>query len=428
MVRSDATLMALRQQTGDERKLWLLSALLAVVLTLLILGFFGLGSTIEWTFVVKPRQEKQLEPATDVLVVMEPALATEPAARQQAPVMAETQEKTPPVPQASPTPAAPSAEQLRTPEPSADVLLKKRFARTSAEQEVAHAVTSPVFGERNTEAVSDSAPVPGAPLLPSQAGVAPRSADDVETVNNRYQDGKLDVPPASPAVAPERMVTQVPAPASTPEPSPAAESQAQPNQALPEPLARIPAMAGDTAVPRALAPGIDDRPRAKPESEPASASAAPPKLDGTDKAMPKSRPDVAKPQLMTSDDPAFNGNQKKTRILGSVSRSGTSSQQVAASPLGKYQAQLSRVIESEWHRNCVKYRDFIKPGILTLRFVIDDRGAVRSVMLVEMVEAGDVQKGFTMNTIRQAKIPPLPADVQKELNGEPLELIYNFYF
>jgi hypothetical protein len=45
-----------------------------------------------------------------------------------------------------------------------------------------------------------------------------------------------------------------------------------------------------------------------------------------------------------------------------------------------------------------------------------------------MVNAGEVQKGFTLKSIRQAKLPTIPADLKKELDGEPLEITYNFYF
>jgi hypothetical protein len=44
------------------------------------------------------------------------------------------------------------------------------------------------------------------------------------------------------------------------------------------------------------------------------------------------------------------------------------------------------------------------------------------------METGEVQKGFTLNAIRDAEIPPMPAVLKKEFAKEPLELIFNFYF
>ena len=44
------------------------------------------------------------------------------------------------------------------------------------------------------------------------------------------------------------------------------------------------------------------------------------------------------------------------------------------------------------------------------------------------METGEVQKGFTLNSIRDANIPAMPANLKKNYEKEPLELIFNFYF
>ena len=53
---------------------------------------------------------------------------------------------------------------------------------------------------------------------------------------------------------------------------------------------------------------------------------------------------------------------------------------------------------------------------------------MRSVQFVGDMTTGEVQKGFTLNSIRDAKIPAMPAAVRKDFVKEPLELIFNFYF
>jgi hypothetical protein len=53
---------------------------------------------------------------------------------------------------------------------------------------------------------------------------------------------------------------------------------------------------------------------------------------------------------------------------------------------------------------------------------------VRTVQFVGNMETGEVQKGFTLNAIRDAAIPPMPAALKKDFANEPLELIFNFYF
>jgi len=127
------------------------------------------------------------------------------------------------------------------------------------------------------------------------------------------------------------------------------------------------------------------------------------------------------------DDPAFSGNQKKTAIRGSISRTGRSSLDVADTPLGRYQAIISRAVELEWQRNCTRHRDFITPGYLTIRFFVEASGKVRRVQFVDG-QTPEIQKGFTLNSIRDADIPPMPAALKDDYAKEPLELIFNFYF
>jgi hypothetical protein len=101
---------------------------------------------------------------------------------------------------------------------------------------------------------------------------------------------------------------------------------------------------------------------------------------------------------------------------------------VEDSPLGRYQAIISRAVEQEWQRNCVRHRDFITPGFLTVRFFVEADGKVRSVQFVGDMETGEVQKGFTLNSIRNAEIPAMSRSLRKEYDKEPLELIFRFYF
>jgi hypothetical protein len=140
------------------------------------------------------------------------------------------------------------------------------------------------------------------------------------------------------------------------------------------------------------------------------------------------------PSARAINDPVFSGNQRKTAIVGSISRTGRSALNVADSPLGRYQAAISRAVELEWQRNCVRHRDFITPGYLTVRFYVEPSGKVKSVQFVgqmgtgEVKKGGEIQKGFTLNSIRDAEIPPMPAALKKEFSKDPLELTFNFYF
>lgn len=373
----------------SQSKLWLVSFLCSLFLCLLGVLLFGILSLTSMIF--SPTRPIP-RPAEQVVVVLAPAL----------PKVA--------TPAAPPTQAA--AEKDRP-----------QFTRTSADQESAPPEKADFIGDRDTTATSDSIPLAGAPAMPSQAGREPRRPKEIETTNSKPQDG--DITHTSP---------------STPAPQPMAQpSPRTPNENFPQ---ELPNKASTLAENR-TEQEMPDKPEQKeitpketiageiPVERTAKQEEIKPKpMVDTENSREKTTqlPKPNKPREPDPTTPGFRGNQQKTKISGSITRQGKSALNVANTSLVRYHAALSRAIEQEWHRNCTKYRDFITPGILTMRFVIDPSGSVRSVSVVEMVDAGEVQKGFTLNSIRQAKLPAIPADLKKELDGEPLEITYNFYF
>lgn len=299
-----------------------------------------------------------------------------------------------------------------------------RFARTIDDQASAPVEKPDFMGERDTQATSDRTPDPTAPALPSQAGIEPLHKDDFETTESNYQDGSLTGSRARPEIPSE----QTP-PAPSREAPPATASQAAP-QGLNIPDPGIDEMKSTPPPRETLVEGPNpvDVPVPIDPPDPSAIKPTPPKrpAEGSPDQEPEEtpKPPTAKPV----NDPAFRGNQRKAAIIGSISRSGRSALNVADTPLGRYQATISRAVELEWQRNCVRHRDFITPGFLTVRFYVEPSGKVKTVEFVSEMEKGQVQKGFTLNSIRDAEIPAMPASLKKEFAKEPLELIFNFYF
>ncbi|MES2657010.1 MAG: hypothetical protein V4689_00220 [Verrucomicrobiota bacterium] len=298
-----------------------------------------------------------------------------------------------------------------------------KFARTSDDQIAPPPEKAAFIGERDTQATSDRAPDATAPPLPSQAGEKPRSEDDFETTESDYRDGKLATesakatPPASdpaPAMQPidPAMASQSPAGKKVQNPGNDETTSTPPP---PEKLLAGPDPV-DVPVPKETVSTDEIKP-------------TPPKRqkDGGSPAKAAELPKPATPP-QPINDPAFAGYQRKAAIVGSISRTGRSALNVADTPLGRYQAIISRAVELEWQRNCVRHRDFITPGYLTVRFFVETSGKVRTVQFVGKMETGEVQKGFTLNSIRDAEIPAMPASLKQEYTKQPLELIFNFYF
>ncbi|MCU0798015.1 MAG: hypothetical protein MUF31_19010 [Akkermansiaceae bacterium] len=255
------------------------------------------------------------------------------------------------------------------------------FVRTNPEDQAEPVEDAPFMGENDTRAASEKPAVEDGPEnLPNQDGVEP-VFDELETTESDYQDGDLD----SSAVADPTAV-----PETTPSPpmpeTAAAESEATGNE-------------GEGSAAKGEAEGEGDEQQPKPPSPPT-----------------------------VTQQPGFRGNQKRTQLRGSISRSGRPALDVDAGPLGKYHAEISRAIEQAWQRQVVKNRDFITPGVIRVRVVLDPQGEVRTVATVEEFGIGTIQKGFTHAAIREADLPAMPPEVKRDLQGEPLELLYNFIF
>lgn len=321
--------------------------------------------------------------------------------------------------QRTPAPAVEAPAEEPGEEPPPDQFVRTLAAQASPEE----ARDTPLIGEHNTKAAGDLPPDPDAPRMPSIAGLDERDRKDISTFESDFEDA--DDP------APVPLAKPAPAPASRPQPTAAEPRAMEENQELQEPkeareqgevLEEL--RQTDTVVPIPVQEGEHEEEmeeqlpkEKKAQAEPQSAN-----TPGGDPSPP-TEATPAPPR-----DPRYQGEVRKRRLRGSIGRDGPVAPEVRNTPLGRYQAELSRAVEREWQRNCIRYRNHITPGILTIRFLVDDLGEVSGIRFLDVVEAGEIQKGFTLNSLKHASIPIMPKELKDDLDGEPLELIYNFYF
>ena len=384
------TLSALPTRQGDAH-LWLIALGLSLLLNSALIGFFGFTSLKAQIF-----QKTNSEP---------PALTKET-------IMVIFPNRT--VVTSRPIPINPASHQIG-------------FARTSEDQTTAAPQHPQSIGERNTQATSDRLADPTAPPLPSQSGINPRNPQNLETTASTYQDGNL----ANQSISPKS--TEAPASLSSTNTDPAFAANTYIDEKTETPKTDDPHSTSSTRetlfegsnpvdISTLTSHDLEIKPKATSHEQLKQTNPTSEISDSPKPTPLKPKP----PKPMT--EPGFRGYRQKTAIVGSISRTGRSALDVADSPLGRYQAIISRAIEQEWQRNCVRHRDFITPGFLTIRFFVEANGHIRTVQFVGDMETGEVQKGFTLNSIRDANIPAMPANLKKNYEKEPLELIFNFYF
>ncbi|MGB6220002.1 hypothetical protein [Haloferula sp.] len=318
-------------------------------------------------------------------------------------------------------PVMPAAEPVPELEPEPESA--RSFARSSPDQ-ASEAPENPSFiGERDTMATSDATPDASAPEMPSQSGIKPEYGE-VETTESNYQDGDLahdreGAPGEAPSPLMREQAEQVEAVATEEaeiggtnemvaredDPAPPAETLAE----TPFPVER---------------PVLPMKTEEEPKSAPEEIRETAEKTEKKEEVAEK----LKEAQASSAGDQGFRGHQRKTELKGSITRGGRAALDIKAGALGKYHAAISRAIEQSWQRKVVQNLDYIKPGVIRVRVVLDPKGKVRSVGTVDEFGIGAIQKGFTHSAIYDAPLPAMPAEVKRELDGEPLELLYNFIF
>jgi hypothetical protein len=140
----------------------------------------------------------------------------------------------------------------------------------------------------------------------------------------------------------------------------------------------------------------------------------------------------AEPAAEPNPVPAPNGEgatARKTSLRGSVTQSNRSAVDVVDSPMGRYHGAILRAVEEEWLKNGERYQKFVTAGYMTVKVSLSSEGKVRSLKVIEAVECTDPQKGYTLSSIRSAKLPPIPSDLKKQLRNGPMpELSITFAF
>ena len=307
------------------------------------------------------------------------------------------------------------------PEPPKPKKEPERYIRTTQNEDAqAPPTKSDFISDRNTVASAKMAPDPkGDSPLPSMNGV---SIPTLELANRDYKDGKIKNDNA--ASTPKMQAT----PPTPPAPKPELRTP-EPDLALQQPTKRIkppsPVLAKEQMAPVKEGgehlPLEIKRPVAKedmpPEPPPAPNPAAP-----AIKAIPVPDPVVGMPK---PEKEAFMPQTRTSKVKGTISNRGDEDAvNATGSPTGRYMRQVTSAIEKKWHLNRRMKGDFVEPGKMRLHFYVNKDGKPEDLKIV-FAEANAVMTDFTLSSILEASIPPIPKDLLPILDKERFEIEYD---
>lgn len=118
---------------------------------------------------------------------------------------------------------------------------------------------------------------------------------------------------------------------------------------------------------------------------------------------------------------AYRRQKEKTHIAGNITNRGISSVNALGTPLGRYQKIVADSIGSRWYTYVDQKRDLINIGTLHLRFVVDRSGRIKDLKVTEN-SSNEAFASVCVQSVMEAHLPPIPADVARSLPPEGLEI------
>lgn len=304
---------------------------------------------------------------------------------------------------------------------------RRPFAKTDSDRKEERPPQADFVGKRNTRAEGQSdAPQRTSDVpLPTMNG---EKKEEINTIDRERQDGPVEhegknntpVPPPTPSPAPgipNAIPAELPADGQAPATTPPTDAAAShlPQQQTADALKLQPSE-------HRLTENKQHQQAAPPKGQP--------QQQGTSTAAPQPRikRKVYDPSLADHAQPGFRTTERRSRSTGRFVLGRNPAVNVSATPLGRYEELIYRLIAHRWYAACDDHRGDIIPGRIIIAIRLNKTGSVETMNLITRRGASIIQQSFTFGAIRRAQLPPMPTAVQQELLGEQLELIFTFNF
>ena len=287
---------------------------------------------------------------------------------------------------------------------------KREYLETNPDQESEKPPENPTFeSDKDTVAASEKPGEEGKEPLPSQDG---RELPFFKFDTKPYVEGEKAA-----------NIAAKPQPAPVPTPAPVAPPAPRTNPPRPEPnLAAV--TPKPTAAPRSIAM-LEAQPT--PSVPPAEAE-QPPEVQShppSPEARRPADPSVASPGRQTL--PGYQPQTEQTKMVGGVTNRGRSAANALGTPLGRYQKQVQDAIGSRWYYYAQRRADLAAIGTAKIHFFVTREGRIDSVRVVSN-SSNETLASFSVQSIVEARIPPMPSDVAAVIDPRGMEVEYSFAF
>jgi outer membrane biosynthesis protein TonB len=116
-----------------------------------------------------------------------------------------------------------------------------------------------------------------------------------------------------------------------------------------------------------------------------------------------------------------------TRMQGNIGNRGRSSVSAMGTPQGRFQKAVEDAVGSLWYYFVSQRSDLLSIGTVRIEFVVNARGEVVSARVVSN-SSNETLATCSLQSIRQAKIPPMPEELVPLVPERGLEFTFSFNY
>jgi hypothetical protein len=132
------------------------------------------------------------------------------------------------------------------------------------------------------------------------------------------------------------------------------------------------------------------------------------------------------PRRQRQRQPKYQPETEQTRVEGFLSnRAEKPGLDMASSPLGRYRRIVTDAIGQRWYFYVQQNMDLIPVGTVHIKLEINEQGHAEDIKILSNTSSGAFGD-FTVQSISEAELPPLPPDLAPKLKDGRLEFEFTF--
>ena len=143
-------------------------------------------------------------------------------------------------------------------------------------------------------------------------------------------------------------------------------------------------------------------------------------------SAPITEPPLPTPVRLGAGRTAYQSQQTKTAMSGSINNRGAASVASASSPTGRYQSAVIDAIGRRWNSYVESRSDVVSLGTVKIHFLVGMDGKARGTQVIANT-ANEALASISLKAIADASIPPMPSDAIPDTGGGqlPMDLTFN---